>query len=95
MTTSYTVKVTKIVLDPKGLRALNRHPTVIALREGVAAGILGAANASLKHKGESYPDYVMFSEAIGDGWNVTVVTDSDHAKNSNAKHNTLVRLAGT
>jgi len=26
---------------------------------------------------------------------VTVVTDSDHAKNSNAKHNTLVRLAGT
>jgi hypothetical protein len=84
----------RVVMDKDGLAKIGKLPEVIAAREARAEEILGAANASLKHKGEPYPDYVMFSEAIGNGWNVTVVTDSNHAKYSCAKHNTLVRLAG-
>jgi hypothetical protein len=88
------LKVSKVVMDPAFFKTLKKNPVIIAAREQVATGICAAANASLTHKGEPYADYVMFSEPIGDGWNVTVVTDSDHAKNSNAKHNTLTRLAG-
>lgn len=71
---------------------LRRAPGVVALVENIGEKVLDAANDTLA-EGEGY----MMSSTQGNRknkgrWAVRVFTASNHAKNSNAKHNTLLRV---
>ncbi|WP_141213985.1 hypothetical protein [Mycobacterium marinum] len=81
-----------VEISKDGLKALADHPAVLAERKKAARAIAKRANGTLVQR-QSYVDYdVGVTEATGDTpARVTVYTRSNHAKHSNAKHNTLVK----
>jgi hypothetical protein len=71
---------------------LRRAPKVIAKTESIGKRVLDGANATLA-EGEGYAMSSVQGKKRNKGrWAVRVYTRSNHAKNSNAKHNTLLRL---
>jgi hypothetical protein len=78
---------------------LRRAPKVIAKTESIGKRVLDGANATLARnrrrgpEGEGYAMSSVQGKKRNKGrWAVRVYTRSNHAKNSNAKHNTLLRL---
>lgn len=75
--------VDKLITDSEELRAEIRSQ---------ARRLARAANATLKRKQKGYPDYGYVSARKGSKPWAKVYTRSNHAKNSNAKHQTLAKL---
>ena len=74
---------------------LRRDPAVIDFLERIGTDIVDSAN-------ETLPEGVGYRMSSSQGakrpygrWAVRVFTSSNHAKNSNAMHNTLLRLLNT
>lgn len=77
-----------VAADSPKLRALIiKHAAIVARR----------ANASLtRAQGQTYPDYDVGMYEYRSGMpGAAVFTRSNHAKYSNAKHNTLLRVLGS
>lgn len=87
---------TRIEIDAKALKKLKSAKVVRDETLRAARNMTRRANASLKRRQADYPDYSYDSHQDKDGaWYATVYTRSNHAKYSNAKHNTLVRVASS
>lgn len=81
----------RIKFKPGALYDLRRDPAVIGFLEGKGELVMDAANQSL-------PERVGYRMSSSQGkkkpqgrWAVRVYTSSNHAKHSNAVHNTLIR----
>lgn len=83
---------TRVVMNPDGILKLKQAALPQIKTYGI--GLAARANATTKQK-QPYPDY--YSAASGPSSktpHATVFTRSNHAKNSNALHHTLIRLVG-
>lgn len=83
----------RIVIDEKGMTELGRDPGVVAEMRKQALILARKANATL-HRRQQYADYDTHvdSGAGGKKASAAVFTRSNHAKYSNAKHQTLAKL---
>lgn len=71
---------------------LRRHPKLVTALEDYGQGIVDDANQTLE-EGEGYRMSSRQGKKNPQGrWAVRIYTASRHARNSNARHNTLVRL---
>lgn len=76
----------------KGFHELRSHPNLVADLERRGRRITDDANATLREgRGYRMSSFQGRRKPYG-RWFVQVYTSSDHAKRSNAKHNTLQRL---
>jgi len=82
----------RLKFHKNALYDLRRAPGTVALLESIGDKILDGCN-------ESLPENVGYRMSSSQGrrnpsgrWAVRVFTASDHAKRSNAVHNTLVRM---
>ena len=71
---------------------LRREPGVIAALENHGRHIVNRANATLKEGAGYRMSSRQGAKKPKGRWRVTVYTASTHAKRSNAKHNTLIKL---
>lgn len=78
--------ITQVVADSAKLRALiMKHAAIVARK----------ANATLTQR-QSYPDYSVGDYEYRSGMpGAAVFTRSNHAKYSNAKHSTLLKVLGS
>jgi hypothetical protein len=77
--------------NDKALRDIKHSPEALALLKKQAQAIARRANGTLKRK-QSYPDYGSAVHTQGKEPTATVFTRSNHAKLSNAKHHTLIKV---
>jgi hypothetical protein len=71
---------------------LRNSPNVVQFLETVGTMLMDDANATLdENEGYRMSSSRGINYPYGH-WRVNVYTSSNHAKNSNAKHNTLVRM---
>jgi hypothetical protein len=72
---------------------LRRHPDVIAELESRGRRVVAAANRTLSDKRDGYAMSSFQGARKPQGrWFVQIYTRSTHAKRSNAKHNTLLKV---
>lgn len=81
----------RVQLDQDALQKLKGSPAVMAEVTKYARTLAKRANASLQSH-QSYPDYDVGVTAEGKNPHAAVFTRSNHAKYSNAKHQTLTKL---
>lgn len=76
----------------RGFYDLRRHPDVVRELERRGRRVVNAANRTLTEK-QGYRMSSFQGKRKPQGrWFVQIFTSSNHAKNSNAKHNTLIKV---
>ncbi len=84
----------RVKISNKAMYDLRRSPGVVGFLEGKGEMVVDAANESLP-EGEGYAMSSSQGRRNPYGrWAVRVYTSSNHAKRSNAIHNTLIRALG-
>jgi hypothetical protein len=88
------VTTVRVKINNQAMYDLRRSPAVVGFLEGKGELVVDAANESLP-EGEGYRMSSSQGRKNPQGrWAVRVYTSSNHAKRSNAIHNTLLRALG-
>ena len=80
-----------------GFDEIRKSPEMQALLEGIAEGIAEEAGMYPEHSGTGYINRKKYGhevKVLDSTTSAIVFPDSPHAANSNAKHNTLVKIIG-
>lgn len=85
----------RVEINREGLRQLRYSRPVAAMLEGIGRRMTAAANATLNERKGYYMVSRPGRRSPSGRWQVQVMAGSPHARYSDRKHNTLVRVLGS